>query len=779
VGKLVILRLDGDFEHQGFRVALEIGSEGDRPTIEIAGALPPNLDLVRHLRQWQQSYRQLGGSNRITPQGIIYGGSVNRMEDCRQEAQALQACLLAWLGAKSFHAVDQRLREALDRQESIRVLIRTANNELRQLPWHLWDLIERYPKAEIALSAPTAEKVEAQSKAIAQGKVRILAILGNRTGIDIEADRKILKRLPKADVTFLVEPQRQQINHQLWDQHWDMLFFAGHSQTEGDKGRIYLNAQESLTLDELKYGLRQAIAKGLQLVIFNSCDGLGLAYELEQLCLPQIIVMREPVPDQVAQAFLKHFLAAFAQGDSLYLAERRARERLQGLEGEFPCASWLPVLCQNSMELPPTWHAWCHGTAPTHPVKPRILKLSHILLASAIVTSLLMGVRLLGWLQPLELKAFDQMLRLRPDEGPDQRLLVVAITDNDIRTHERGRGSLSDRTLNRLLAQLEQYQPRAIGLDLYRDFTVEPGQRSLATRLKQTPKLIAICKASDNESNFDGVAPPPEVPPNRLGFSDFVKDADGVIRRQLLFMTPDLASPCAAPYAFSTELAFRYLAAAAITPHFTANQDLQLGTTVFQRLRSRTGGYQGLDARGSQILLNYRSLRKPAEQVTLTQILTKQINLEAVKDRIVLIGVTARSSGDYWSTPRGAGPLEEMPGVMIHAQMVSQMLNAVLNQRSLLWTWSQWGEVSWILVWSLVGGVLAWRMRSPLYFCIVLVMTAGALYGACYSILLAQSGWVPFVPSVLALIATGSCVKLVYFLNLDPCNQATDLKGEL
>ncbi|PZO11377.1 MAG: hypothetical protein DCF25_19485 [Leptolyngbya foveolarum] len=55
---------------------------------------------------------------------------------------------------------------------------------------------------------------------------------------------------------------------------------------------------------------------GLTLAIFNSCDGLGLAKYLSQaiapISVPYIIVMREAVPDAVAQTFLKYFLAAFS-----------------------------------------------------------------------------------------------------------------------------------------------------------------------------------------------------------------------------------------------------------------------------------------------------------------------------------------------------------------------------------------------------------------------------------------------------------------------------------
>jgi hypothetical protein len=32
-----------------------------------------------------------------------------------------------------------------------------------------------------------------------------------------------------------------------------------------------------------------------------------------------------------------------------------AREKLQAMEGKFPGASFLPVICQNSAQIPPSW----------------------------------------------------------------------------------------------------------------------------------------------------------------------------------------------------------------------------------------------------------------------------------------------------------------------------------------------------------------------------------------------------------------------------------------
>ncbi|MGK7914779.1 MAG: substrate-binding domain-containing protein, partial [Prochloraceae cyanobacterium] len=140
-----------------------------------------------------------------------------------------------------------------------------------------------------------------------------------------------------------------------WEQPWDILFFAGHSRSEGQRGRIYINQNDSLSIEEISSALKKVIEGGLQLAIFNSCDGLGLANELEKLHIPQTIVMREAVPDRVAQKFLTYFLPSFAQGATLYQAVRWARERLKGLESEIPGASWLPVICQNPAVVPPTW----------------------------------------------------------------------------------------------------------------------------------------------------------------------------------------------------------------------------------------------------------------------------------------------------------------------------------------------------------------------------------------------------------------------------------------
>ncbi len=551
MSKLVVIRLrDGNFEQEGFSVTLQIGDEGKHHDTEIIGKLPSAPELPELYDDWQFSYRRLGLPVRLeAPSADVT--NIATIANCQEAAEILTDSFNQWLNSEPFRPVKETFLRKLKPSDKIRIILQTENSLLRRLPWHLWELVAKdYTKAEIALSALKSDRIE--SPKTSNKKVRILAILGNSEGIDIEEDRKLLKKLlPGAEVRFLVEPRRQELTEKLWEQGWDILFFAGHSSSdsEGHRGRICINSTDSFSLEELKSALRKAIEGGLKLAIFNSCDGLGLATELAQLHIPQLIVMREPVPDKVAQAFLKYFLTALAGGKSLYLAVREAREKLEGLEDECPCASWLPVICQNPAQAPFVFNRnWV--SFPT------------VSLASIAIAALIIGVRYLGVLQPLELKAYDQMMQLRPNEGLDPRILVVGVNKDDINAQdskERGWFSLSDARLVRLLKEIKKYQPRAIGLDMYRDLPLDAKPNADLEKLfQENENLFAVCKVRDLKSgDVRGIPPAPFIPKENLVFSDVLLDSDQVLRRHLLSIEP--SSPCAAENALSWQLAQQYL----------------------------------------------------------------------------------------------------------------------------------------------------------------------------------------------------------------------------
>lgn len=809
---LVLLRIDGDWHNQGFQVVAEIGPESDtppvmalshRPHTEVRGQLPANVPLWDILNQWQKYYRDLKFTSRIKPREIRYKGSIHFVDECKKAANVLVRLFRQWLTDEAFRPVENQMRSRLNPTDSIRVLIRTSAPGIDRLPWHLWDWMEEYPKAGLGFSPLTFTQVlndpvqarphPPQSPSVLQTRyakakggrsgppIRILAILGDATGIDVERDRVQLQSLADAEVIFLVEPDRQVLTDQLWEQQWDILFFAGHSRTDdASEGRLFLNPTESLTLEELKYGLKRAIAHGLQLAIFNSCDGVALVGVLERLNLPQFIVMQEPIPDIVAHTFLTHFLKAFAQGVPLHLAKRQARERLQALEKDMPCASWLPQLYQHAAMRSMTWRSLLASKFPLAQVpttgavkamsdkdalRSKSSSQSHtaspylrLMVTSGLVTLLLSLVRWFGGVQSAELGVYDQFTRLQPQEPQDERLLIVTIDSADL-DYQRDQGmdltgSLSPQALDGLLQKLKPFTPVSIGLDIYEPtIPTDAGRNSIPT--------FGICKVPTQDS--PGIGPSEALDPNYVGFSDFTTDGDSILRRQLLaFKNPAPTASCTAGNAFNLLLALHYLEVAEDIFHdLTPDREFQFKqenkrSITWERLTPNAGGYQGVDAQGYQLLLRsrkVRSLHNIAPTIPLRELLTDQVAPEVIQKlqgRIVLVGVTD-VAGDVWLTPHSQGQIGAkrlVPGVMMQAQMVSQLLSSVLDQRTLIWWWPEGVEVLWIGVWSGLGGAVG-LIRQRVYW---LSLGAGlwvGLWGISF-IIFQVGGWIPVVPGAIA-----------------------------
>ena len=358
--KLVFFRISkGDFD-SGFNVTVRVEQLGSSERTEFDGHLPPNPEISQLYDIWKSNYSRIdkqsrgkGGGNPFNPKNVV--------RYCREASQIIIKSINNWLGYSGNSEV-QKLREKLSRalgseKNEVRVFIQTESEMLQKLPWHEWDLFSQiYTRAETVLS-PLEVQPENPPPARGKSKVRILGILGNSEGIEVSEDKELLDNLPDAEVDFIVEPKRDELSASLWGQDWDILFFAGHSDSNENSGNIAINPDDTISLEDLKNGLRKAIQGGLQLAIFNSCDGLQLAKDLADLRIPQTIVMRENVLDKIAQAFLKYFLTAFSSGKSVYLAVREARERLHddGLDADFPGAAWLPVIYQNPGWNPPTW----------------------------------------------------------------------------------------------------------------------------------------------------------------------------------------------------------------------------------------------------------------------------------------------------------------------------------------------------------------------------------------------------------------------------------------
>ena len=772
MSKRAVLKLDGRLE-EGFRVTLEVGEEGSLHFAEEDGHLLPAPELIQCLEDWQQSYPFIEGM-RIKLENItVRPGAATQAEDCRQKAKKLQRQLKAWLTSGSFHVIDTQLREAVNRDELIRVVLRCQDRRLHLLPWHTWDFIDRY-HAEVAFSLPTRKSEQTSKSLKTRKKVRVLAILGDSDGINTKVDRTLLETLPDAEVVFLVEPLRQQLNEQLWEQPWDILFFAGHSQTEDCAGRIYINANDSLTIDDLRFALKRAIAGGLQLAIFNSCDGLGLVYELEQLGIPQLVVMRQPVPDLVAQEFLKHLLTGLVDGQRFYSAVREAREKLQSLEDRYPCASWLPVIFQNPNQPSLAWQDLHYnpkrnltGKLPLQVAPPKKYRLSIAILIGLGIVSLLMGVRSLGWLEPTELWAYDRLTQLQSSNQPSSQLLLVLADEADTK---RFGDPLSDQVIYEVLKKIQTYQPAVIGLDIFRHSPVGSPKdwQQLARYLEQSKNLILICQVGEIDDVIQPAPAKPSTPlfpVDRLGYADsFLYDSDDVTRRYVLAMGIRAESSCNTQWSFGAQVVQHHLKTAMsyddqkhslIIP--IKHPSEQTSNLLIPLLSRTTGGYQqpSGEMTDAQLLIRYQQPATLAQQISISSLLEgddRDLKQLIHSDRIVLIGYKDSPEDTHFT------PLGNSSGVMIHAQVINQLLRIVEHQQAVIWSLPEWSEIAILFCLGVISSWFTWWIKRPLIYLVVAIETILIVIIGVVSF--GTGLWLPVLPLIAIAVLTGVAIAV-------------------
>jgi CHASE2 domain-containing sensor protein len=386
--------------------------------------------------------------------------------------------------------------------------------------------------------------------------------------------------------------------------------------------------------------------------------------------------------------------------------------------------------------------------------------------AANVIAMLVILVRLLGWLQSSELTIYDALRVLWAGEQQSDKILLVGVTDDDQR---RWHETLYDGDLAELLARLASWNPRAIGVDLFRAHPTESGTEQLEAVLAQHPEIVW-----GFSHGTDVPAPKPLVNTERAAFTDFVTDPGNVVRRGLLFGAHQtaLGAALAERYLRPGDIDFRIEPASAenrteeggqrgSNPEPSAEEKpldlLRLGQSVIRRLDRSRGPYVRLDDRGFQILLDYRGGRDPFHWVSMTQVMDDDLS-SSVRDRVAIIGNVSRTVSDRFSTPFDS-PLAwstnvpQTRGMVIHAHLADQLIGAALNGGSSLNAFSHHTEMIWIWGWAVAGALVRIAVRQTIpalvAFLAGLVAIAVIVYGAFGMNLLlpAVPGWFAWLGS--------------------------------
>jgi len=289
-------------------------------------------------------------------------------------------------------------------------------------------------------------------------------------------------------------------------------------------------------------------------------------------------------------------------------------------------------------------------------------------------------------------------------------VVAVSITEEDLR--KLGRWPIDDQRLARLIRTVASGGAVAIGLDIFRDLPQPPGSDSLRAAMNETDQLIGI----ELWPTDLGTPPPPALQgTDRIAVANLVRDPDGVVRRAVIGLMP--AEGPTRP-SLSLAVASRALGRRAVT----AGGD-QLEEWVPPGMTPTDGGYwwaeptlrfEGADgsayeASTRQIVIDFRPAAEGPAFVaySATDVLEGAVDPSVFAGKVVIIGSGARSVRDTAPTPVGI-----LDGYEIQAIVTGQLVAIVRGEATSLRSWSDMGEVGWILFWCVLGVGLATGIRS-------------------------------------------------------------------
>jgi len=386
-----------------------------------------------------------------------------------------------------------------------------------------------------------------------------------------------------------------------------------------------------------------------------------------------------------------------------------------------------------------------------------------------LVLVLVILTRMVGAIQSLEWMFLDTMLRLRPVEKLDERVVIVGIDEKDIEWVNQY--PVPDRKIAELLTKLESYKPLAIGLDIFKNVPVEPGGKELLQVLRKNTNIIGIEKILPPAE----ISPTRSLPPEQIGFVDFFNDGDSKNRRYLLYTT-NPKNDKEDKYSLALQLVTRYLKAKKIELKTGINDPntIMIQGTELPRITDNFGGYVSINYEdgGLSILINFRNNSQPFHVISLRDILNaknENIYTKLLRDQIVLIGNRNLSAGDIFYT--SALPTLELKGqiygVDYHAHVISQILSAVIDGRPMLQSWGDTGEYTWIVIWGFLPIIIG-RLTQSVWKNLFSVALAGVcLFSYSYVMLWLWGIWIPVAPSLLILAVNGVGLSAFAFYQHD------------
>ena len=383
-------------------------------------------------------------------------------------------------------------------------------------------------------------------------------------------------------------------------------------------------------------------------------------------------------------------------------------------------------------------------------------------LIAQITFLLVIGLRSAGLFHWLEIKAYDQfMVRHAKLSSIDSRIVLIGINENDF---EQWGWPLSDKLLEQLLKQLITLKPKVIGLDMYRVSPIPlssetsnyPDFYSLHHFLSQQSNIVGI----ENYTNLKsyGINRPPGLAnTNRVGINDILRDQDGIVRRGLIYLQDNNQIHFSFPY-----LLFNQFTGIRMQRDPQDPNVITLDNKRIVPFNKTDGGYIKSDDGGYQFFLDYRGAHQSFPMYSMTNVLSKKVPANSIYNKIVIVGVTAKSAKDFFLSPFHTveNQSQDLPGIALLGHITSQLLRIADGESDSLRTISN--PIEWSCIWisSILGAFTAYWLRRLVFLISISVIGLVVLYEI-GRIGFGFNYWLPLIPCAIAWFL-GAAVFNVY-----------------
>ncbi|HIK39879.1 CHASE2 domain-containing protein [Thermoleptolyngbya sp. M55_K2018_002] len=427
-----------------------------------------------------------GGSGNLSAPPIDWRGEL-----ANREAQLLHE-FNRWLRREELYDIRAAIAQAAQAtaalgQVPVNLYLTCDPTNLARFPWEAWELGTEFAGPPLRIVRVAANLRHPTRPPKLRRRARILVIVGHDERLDLQTDERLLRsHFRRDDLRVIgwreggdIEALEVEIKQALTDPRgWDVLFFAGHSnEAPLAGGELGIAPKTFMTISAIAPQLAIAIDRGLQFALFNSCKGLDIANSLLDLGFSQVAVMREPIHNRVAQAFLIQFLQGLTQRLDVHQSLVQATHTLRAEQNiTYPSAHLVPSF-------------FCHpATQPyTLPAPPRLRPKLHEFIAVAGLIGLSLSPSMQDWLlgQRLLVQAQYRNITRQVATGAPP-VLMVQIDPESVRRAGLQTPWPMDRTyLAQLVERLSALEAKVIGIDYLLD-QPQPDQDTQLTAALQT-----------------------------------------------------------------------------------------------------------------------------------------------------------------------------------------------------------------------------------------------------------------------------------------------------